>query len=225
MLCFLCIYGQYINMKMDNKWNKMSNVGPLLKCTVHVWDFRTWPMCILCIQMYSLAHVCSWLQAIDSIHQVGLYCLALVPANTLPKTPLGGIHISDAKQSFLDGSLHPCNILMCPHTCVTNLPKPRQKQPGRRNKSTTADQRSAFELFPFYWSHRLPAVGVGPASVMVGNLVAGKRIAQAAGRDLGVIEDQDLVRKVSTSTNTGTHMGFFEVDTSCALCANNACSL
>uniref|UniRef100_A0A671XV01 Disco-interacting protein 2 homolog B-A-like n=1 Tax=Sparus aurata TaxID=8175 RepID=A0A671XV01_SPAAU len=107
------------------------------------------------------------LQAIDSIHQVGLYCLALVPANTLPKTPLGGIHISDTKQFFLDGNLHPCNILMCPHTCVTNLPKPRQKQP----------------------------VGVGPASVMVGNLVAGKRIAQAAGRDLGMIDDQDLVRK------------------------------
>uniref|UniRef100_A0A3B3ZPS2 DMAP1-binding domain-containing protein n=1 Tax=Periophthalmus magnuspinnatus TaxID=409849 RepID=A0A3B3ZPS2_9GOBI len=105
------------------------------------------------------------LQAIDSIHQVGLYCLALVPANTLPKTPLGGIHISDAKQFFLEGSLHPCNILMCPHTCVTNLPKPRQKQP------------------------------VGPASVMVGNLVAGKRIAQAAGRDLGMIDDQDLIRK------------------------------
>uniref|UniRef100_A0A8C2Z4V9 Disco-interacting protein 2 homolog Bb n=1 Tax=Cyclopterus lumpus TaxID=8103 RepID=A0A8C2Z4V9_CYCLU len=104
------------------------------------------------------------LQAIDSIHQVGLYCLALVPANTLPKTPLGGIHTSDTKQFFLDGNLHPCNILMCPHTCVTNLPKPRQKQP----------------------------VGVGPASVMVGNLVAGKRIAQAVGRDLGMIEDQDL---------------------------------
>uniref|UniRef100_A0A9J7ZUB1 DMAP1-binding domain-containing protein n=1 Tax=Cyprinus carpio carpio TaxID=630221 RepID=A0A9J7ZUB1_CYPCA len=62
------------------------------------------------------------LQAIDSIHQVGLYCLALVPANTLPKTPLGGIHISDTKQLFLEGALHPCNILMCPHTCVTNMP-------------------------------------------------------------------------------------------------------
>lgn len=49
-------------------------------------------------------------------------------------------------------------------------------------------------------SHFFPfsplVVGVGPASVMVGNLVAGKRIAQAAGRDLGMIEDQDLVRKV-----------------------------
>ncbi|XP_040395576.1 disco-interacting protein 2 homolog B isoform X1 [Cygnus olor] len=106
------------------------------------------------------------LQAIDSIHQVGVYCLALVPANTLPKTPLGGIHISQTKQHFLEGSLHPCNILMCPHTCVTNLPKPRQKQPG-----------------------------VGPASVMVGNLVAGKRIAQASGRDLGQLEDNDLVKK------------------------------
>ncbi|XP_063284226.1 disco-interacting protein 2 homolog B isoform X1 [Pelobates fuscus] len=106
------------------------------------------------------------LQAIDSIHQVGVYCLALVPANTLPKTPLGGIHLSQTKQQFLEGNLHPCNILMCPHTCVTNLPKPRQKQPG-----------------------------VGPASVMVGNLVAGKRIAQASGRDLGQIEENDLVKK------------------------------
>lgn len=48
---------------------------------------------------------------------------------------------------------------------------------------------------PFSHSYSL-VVGVGPASVMVGNLVAGKRIAQAAGRDLGMIEDQDLVRKV-----------------------------
>ncbi|XP_076975387.1 disco-interacting protein 2 homolog A isoform X8 [Tamandua tetradactyla] len=70
------------------------------------------------------------LQAIDSIHQVGVYCLALVPANTLPKAPLGGIHISETRQRFLEGILHPCNVLMCPHTCVTNLPKPRQKQPG-----------------------------------------------------------------------------------------------
>ncbi|XP_072546743.1 disco-interacting protein 2 homolog C isoform X8 [Salminus brasiliensis] len=102
------------------------------------------------------------LQAIDSIHNVGVFCLALVPANTLPKTPLGGIHLSETKQLFLEGSLHPCNVLMCPHTCVTNLPKPRQKQPE-----------------------------IGPASVMVGNLVSGKRIAQASGRDLGQIEDND----------------------------------
>uniref|UniRef100_A0AAR2LLB7 DMAP1-binding domain-containing protein n=1 Tax=Pygocentrus nattereri TaxID=42514 RepID=A0AAR2LLB7_PYGNA len=104
------------------------------------------------------------LQAIDSIHQVGVYCLALVPANTLPKAPLGGIHISETKQRFLEGALHPCNVLMCPHTCVTNLPKPRQKQPG---------------------------TPVGPASMIVGNLVAGKRIAQACGRDVAQLEDND----------------------------------
>ncbi|XP_072338089.1 disco-interacting protein 2 homolog A-like isoform X5 [Scyliorhinus torazame] len=106
------------------------------------------------------------LQAIDSIHQVGVYCLALVPANTLPKTPLGGIHLSETKQRFLEGLLHPCNVLMCPHTCVTNLPKPRQKQPE-----------------------------VGPASMIVGNLVAGKRIAQASGRDVTQFEDNDQARK------------------------------
>ncbi|XP_078214799.1 disco-interacting protein 2 homolog A isoform X13 [Callithrix jacchus] len=106
------------------------------------------------------------LQAIDSIHQVGVYCLALVPANTLPKAPLGGIHISETKQRFLEGTLHPCNVLMCPHTCVTNLPKPRQKQPE-----------------------------VGPASMIVGNLVAGKRIAQASGRELAHLEDSDQARK------------------------------
>lgn len=61
---------------------------------------------------------------------MGVYCLALVPSNTLPKTPLGGIHLSETKQLFLEGALHPCNVLLCPHTCVTNLPKPRQKQPG-----------------------------------------------------------------------------------------------
>uniref|UniRef100_A0A8C7UGC0 Disco interacting protein 2 homolog C n=1 Tax=Oncorhynchus mykiss TaxID=8022 RepID=A0A8C7UGC0_ONCMY len=114
------------------------------------------------------------LQAIDGIHQVGVYCLALVPSNTLPKTPLGGIHLSETKQLFLEGSLHPCNVLMCPHTCVTNLPKPRQKQPE-----------------------------IGPASVMVGNLVSGKRIAQASGRDLGQMEDNDQARKVCVWLSEG----------------------
>ncbi|KAI5615430.1 disco-interacting protein 2-like A isoform X2, partial [Silurus asotus] len=102
------------------------------------------------------------LQAIDSIHQVGVYCLALVPANTLPKAALGGIHMSETKQRFLEGALHPCTVLMSPHTCITNLPKPRQKQPE-----------------------------VGPASMIVGNLVAGKRIAQACGRDVTQLEDHD----------------------------------
>lgn len=70
------------------------------------------------------------LQAVDSIHQVGIYCLALVPPNHLPKTPLGGIHLCEARRRFLEGSLHPANVLMCPHTCVTNLPKPREMHQG-----------------------------------------------------------------------------------------------
>jgi len=89
--------------------------------------------CSSCIPVDNMESVFVFLlsiKAIDSIHQVGVYCLALVPANTLPKAPLGGIHISETKQRFLEGALHPCNVLMCPHTCVTNLPKPRQKQPG-----------------------------------------------------------------------------------------------
>uniref|UniRef100_A0A4W6FE84 Disco interacting A n=1 Tax=Lates calcarifer TaxID=8187 RepID=A0A4W6FE84_LATCA len=125
------------------------------------------------------------LQAIDSIHQVGVYCLALVPANTLPKAPLGGIHISETKQRFLEGALHPCNVLMCPHTCVTNLPKPRQKQP------------------------------VGPASMIVGNLVAGKRIAQACGRDVAQLEDNDQARKINSCVLSFAFQGTVASTASC----------
>lgn len=71
------------------------------------------------------------LQAVDSIHAVGIYCLALVPPNYLPKTPLGGIHLSETKRRFLEGALHPANVLLCPHTCVTNLPKPREIHSGK----------------------------------------------------------------------------------------------
>nr|CAD7429479.1 unnamed protein product [Timema monikensis] len=97
------------------------------------------------------------LQAVDSIHQVGIYCLALVPPNYLPKTPLGGIHLSETKRRFMEGTLHPANVLLCPHTCVTNLPKPREIHSD-----------------------------VGPASVMVGNIVQGNRLASAQGRDMGI---------------------------------------
>ncbi|OUC49051.1 putative AMP-binding enzyme [Trichinella nativa] len=100
------------------------------------------------------------LQAIDTIHMVGVYCLALVPPNGLTKTPLGGIHVSETRQKFLDGTLNFSNLLMCPHTCVTNLPKPREPQPD-----------------------------VGPAAVFVGNIVQGARIAVAQGRDLGPVDE------------------------------------
>lgn len=48
-------------------------------------------------------------------------------------------------------------------------------------------------------------MGVGPASIMVGNLVAGKRMAQAAGRELGVVEDQELIRKVALPLSDYSH--------------------
>ncbi|XP_031349030.1 disco-interacting protein 2 isoform X5 [Photinus pyralis] len=107
------------------------------------------------------------LQAVDSIHQVGIYCLTLVPPNFLPKTPLGGIHLSETKRRFLEGTLHPANVLMCPHTCVTNLPKPREVHQA-------ADCVS----------------DVGPASVIVGNLVQGNRLASAQGRDMGLHDEE-----------------------------------
>lgn len=141
--------------------------------------------------------------------------MALVPANTLPKTPLGGIHLSETKQLFLEGSLHPCNVLMCPHTCVTNLPKPRQKQPGLSaarsplmSDRIRAVRNAVCVLYSVCFVCESDVLSgapaeIGPASVMVGNLVSGKRIAQASGRDLGQIEDNDQARKVCVCGTTG----------------------
>jgi hypothetical protein len=98
------------------------------------------------------------LQAVDSIHQVGIYCLALVPPNSLPKTPLGGIHLSETRRRFMEGSLHPANVLMCPHTCVTNLPKPREVHQGKKK---TRKINMHFWLLEFrFWLIYFPR-GVG----------------------------------------------------------------
>ncbi|KAI6216684.1 DMAP-interaction domain-containing protein [Aphelenchoides besseyi] len=96
------------------------------------------------------------LAAIDSIHQVGVYCIALVSQNQLPKASLGGIYVSEVRQRFLEGRLHPTTLLMAPQSCVINLPKPRTEQ---RND-------------------------VGPAAMHVGLLVQGAKIANAFGRPL-----------------------------------------
>lgn len=66
----------------------------------------------------------------------------------------------------MEGTLHPANVLMCPHTCVTNLPKPREVHSE-----------------------------IGPASVMVGNIVQGVRLAIAQGRDIGSLDDDSDTRK------------------------------
>uniref|UniRef100_A0AAF5D690 DMAP1-binding domain-containing protein n=1 Tax=Strongyloides stercoralis TaxID=6248 RepID=A0AAF5D690_STRER len=117
------------------------------------------------------------LQAVDNIHQVGIYCLALVSANHLPKTPLGGIHVSETRQKFLDCTLHPTTLLMCPHNCVLNLPKPREPQQSE----------------------------VGPAAMFVGNIVQGVRIAGAQGRELPHSPDDgksliDILKDLATTS-------------------------
>ena len=109
------------------------------------------------------------LQAVDCIHHVGIYCLALVNPNQLPKTPLGGIHISEVRRKFLEGSMHPTNVLMCPHSTVNNLPKERQL--------THAD--------------------VGPASIMVGNIVQGVNLAVAQERPLPLDTQEDSPHYIS----------------------------
>ncbi|XP_070185588.1 disco-interacting protein 2 homolog C-like isoform X1 [Littorina saxatilis] len=119
-----------------------------------------------CTEEESFQWMSRVLQAVDSIHQVGVYCLALVPPNYLPKTPLGGIHLHETKKKFMEGSLHPANVLMCPHTCVTNLPKPREVHPD-----------------------------IKPSAVHVGNIVQGARMAWAQGRDLGLSDDETESRK------------------------------
>ncbi|XP_055310047.1 disco-interacting protein 2 isoform X2 [Sitodiplosis mosellana] len=128
------------------------------------------------------------LQAVDSIHQVGIYCLALVPPNHLPKTPLGGIHLCEARRRFLEGSLHPANVLMCPHTCVTNLPKPRELHHGALQATQNTGSSSGC----------VTDTSVGPASVMVGNLVQGNRLAVAQGRDIGFSDDGERKHQLIT---------------------------
>ncbi|XP_048508308.1 disco-interacting protein 2 homolog C isoform X4 [Athalia rosae] len=150
------------------------------------------------------------LQAVDSIHAVGIYCLALVPPNYLPKTPLGGIHLSETKRRFLEGALHPANVLLCPHTCVTNLPKPREVHSAG---DSVAD--------------------VGPASVMVGNIVQGNRLASAQGRDMGILdEDSDSAKKYQfiseilrwRAASTSDHVIFTLLNAKGAIATSLSCS-
>lgn len=90
---------------------------------------------------------------------------------------------------------HPVTSAACPDKVSAQPGSKRLTQgelftkAGRRVSGTCA-------AFLTHTCHRIVAE-IGPASVMVGNLVSGKRIAQASGRDLGQIEDNDQARKVS----------------------------
>lgn len=50
---------------------------------------------------------------------------------------------------------------------------------------------------------------VGPASVIVGNLVQGNRLASAQGRDMGYTDDSDAARKVTSSREVANMHEFF----------------
>ncbi|BHF65910.1 beta transducin [Sparganum proliferum] len=97
------------------------------------------------------------LQAVDSIHQVSLYALALVPQNSLPRTPFGGINIHEVRRLFSEGYLNPLMLLLCPHSAIQNLPQPRSLPPMNL---------------------------VGPSAMMVGQVVQGARLAEAHGRSI-----------------------------------------
>lgn len=56
---------------------------------------------------------------------------------------------------------------MCPHTCVLNLPKPREHHPERE---------------------------VGPSAVLAGSIVQGRRLAEAKGRDI-YDDESDTAKK------------------------------
>jgi len=81
----------------------------------------------------------------------------------------------------MEGTLHPANVLMCPHTCITNLPKPREVHPDVGNKSKPLKLLKAYFQINMF---------LGPASVIVGNLVQGNRLASATGRDVGGLEEE-----------------------------------
>lgn len=63
--------------------------------------------------------------AVESIHGVNLYGIVLVGNGQLPRGAGGMVQVHEARQRFIEGSLHPVNLLMCPYQCVTNLPVPK----------------------------------------------------------------------------------------------------
>ena len=73
------------------------------------------------------------------------------------------IQIHETRQRFLDGNLHPVNILVCPDQCITNLPVPK--------------------------THSATVSG---AALMIGDLVTG-RSAENIGVGVGVSIPSELM--------------------------------
>ncbi|VUZ51860.1 unnamed protein product [Hymenolepis diminuta] len=124
------------------------------------------------------------LQAVDSIHQVSVYALALVPQNHLPRTPFGGIHVHEIRRLFSEGQLHPIMLLLCPHSAIQNLPQPRTQ--------------TAAHL-------------VGASAMMVGQVVQGARMAEAHGRLLSSAHHGSMTALGPGAPDTGQQQTVTEV--------------
>nr|CDS27664.2 disco interacting protein 2 [Hymenolepis microstoma] len=124
------------------------------------------------------------LQAVDSIHQVSVYALALVPQNHLPRTPFGGIHVHEIRRLFSEGQLHPIMLLLCPHSAIQNLPQPRTQ--------------TAAHL-------------VGASAMMVGQVVQGIRMAEAHGRLLSSAHHGSMTALGPGAPDTGQQQTVTEV--------------
>eukprot|EP00731_Ephydatia_muelleri_P020168 Em0012g993a len=77
--------------------------------------------------------------AIESIHSINLYGLILVKAGHLPRDSGGRVLVHETKQRFLEGQLHPENILMCPYQCITNLPTAKVHSSAMNNAKIIGD--------------------------------------------------------------------------------------
>ena len=59
-------------------------------------------------------------------------------------------------------------VLMCPHSCILNLPKPREHHPERE---------------------------VGPGAILAGTIIQGRRLAEAKGADMTINDEQDAAEQ------------------------------
>ncbi len=98
--------------------------------------------------------------------------------------------------------MHPVNVLMCPHTCILNLPKPREHHPGGDLFMFFKFNKSQLKLLYWYTERE-----VGPGAVLAGSIVQGRRLAEAKGREI-FDDDSDTAKKVfliSTFSMLKTH--------------------
>jgi acyl-CoA synthetase (AMP-forming)/AMP-acid ligase II len=100
------------------------------------------------------------LPAVETIHSVQVYALVLMIPNSMPMTHHKTPNVLECKQRFLEGSLHPVNLLMSPHQAITNLPPPRSRE------------------------------NVGTAVQMMGDIVVGAKPATAEGKRMERVADE-----------------------------------